>query len=293
MEFGLSIWQYLLIAFVMGNFFFIGIGGGIHYFYYVKNRDQYKDWKLQPDKFLSKKLGREAMWLGLFNYNLASMSFGAIAYCVFELGKSRLYYDINEYPLDWFFLSIFLCWLFIEFFAFYLHAGGHIKWFYKNIHYVHHRYSAPTFWTISAMHPLEWVLHSSYIILPPFLFPMYLWAYVGVVAVTFIAGYWDHCGIKLPFNLPFHGSNKFHDDHHKYFHVNFGFTCSLFDKIHDTVRREGHHYNEESFTGGKGVVRKPEDLGCKICGVRTDYSAKGNPVRTSKTTGEQAETQAG
>ncbi len=269
---GMSIWMYLAMFLGIGNLLFVGVGGGVHYWYYVKNRDKAKEWKLQPDKFLSPRLAREAMLLGLFNYNIASASFGVIAWGVLEQGWSQIYYDINDYSYGWAALSVFLCWLFIETAAFFLHAGGHIPWFYKNLHYVHHRYSAPTFWTISAMHPIEWIIHASYIVLPAFIFPMHIGLYMTVVAITFIAGYWDHCGIRLPFELPLHGSNRFHDDHHKYFHVNFGFTCSLYDKIFDTVRREGHHYNEETFTGGKGTVRNPQDLGDKAIGPRVDYS---------------------
>jgi lathosterol oxidase len=122
------------------------------------------------------------------------------------------------------------------------------------------------------MHPLEWFLHASYIVLPAFLFPMHLGLYMFVVACTFIAGFWDHAGIRFPFDLPLHGSNRFHDDHHKYFHVNFGFTCSIFDRIHDTVRREGHHYNEETFAGGKGRVLDPVLREKGAIGKWVDYS---------------------
>ncbi|ROS01752.1 sterol desaturase/sphingolipid hydroxylase (fatty acid hydroxylase superfamily) [Sinobacterium caligoides] len=270
MQFGLALWQYVLLALAGVNALYVGLGGLVHWFYYVKNKHKAKRWKIQSDKFLSKKLDREAMLLGTLNMNIASAGFGVIAWGVFEHGWSRLYYDFDAYSWDYTLLSMFLCWLFIETFAFYLHAGGHIGWFYKHIHSVHHRYSAPTFWTISAMHPLEWVLHSSYIVLPAFIIPMHLGVYAMMVSLVFILGYWDHCGIKFV-RIPLHGSNKFHDDHHKYFHVNFGFTCSLFDRIHDTVRRDGHHYNELSFNGGKGKVRKPEELGERAVGPLMEY----------------------
>ena len=91
-----------------------------------------------------------------------------------------------------------------------------------------------------------------------------------VLVVAFLYGFWDHSGIKLSFNLPFHGSNRFHDDHHKYFHVNFGFLTPIFDMIHDTARREGHRYREDTFTGGKGNVKLAE-LGDKAIGPLVDY----------------------
>ena len=64
--------MYLLMTLVSGNLALLGIGGGVHYWYYVKNSDKQKQWKMQPDKFLSKKLAREEMLLGLFNFNLAT-----------------------------------------------------------------------------------------------------------------------------------------------------------------------------------------------------------------------------
>lgn len=268
----MDLWLYVVIALIGANVSFVGIGGGIHYWYYVKNRDRHEEWKLQPGKFLSDSRAREAMLLGLLNMNMASAIFGVLTWGVFEHGWSQLYYDMDDYSLGWAALSVFLAWLVIEASAYYMHAGSHIGWVYKKIHYIHHRYSAPTFWTISAMHPLEWFAHATYIVLPAFLFPMHIGLYLFVVICTFIAGFWDHCGIRLPFDLPMHGSNRFHDDHHKYFHVNFGFTCSLFDRIHDTVRREGHHYTEETFAGGKGVVKDPAKLGSRAIGPWVDYS---------------------
>jgi lathosterol oxidase len=270
MQLGMAMWQYLLIGLIGGNALFIGLGGIVHWWYYVRNRDNSQRWKIQPERFLSKRLDREAMWLGIFNYNLATVVMATLAWGVFEHGWSRLYFDFAEYGWDYTVLSLFLCWLFIEAAAYYMHAGGHLPWFYKRFHYIHHRYSTPTFWTISAMHPLEWIAHASYIALPAFVIPMHIGVYMSVVAMTFILGYWDHCGIKFP-RIPLHGSNRFHDDHHKYFHVNFGFTCSLFDRIHDTARREGHHYDELTFNGGQGIVRKPEALGERAMGPALKY----------------------
>ena len=49
---------------------------------------------------------------------------------------------------------------------------------------------------------------------------------------------------------------------------------SLFDRIHDTVRREGHHYTEETFAGGKGTVRDPDLRERGAIGQRVDYSPR-------------------
>lgn len=272
----LELYHYLALFLVMGNFAFLGLGGFVHWWYYHKNRDQADVWKMQPKKFLSKARAKEAALLGTFNMNLGIIFMAILTWGALEKGWTQLYYDINDYSYGWAALSVFLAFLFIEASAYYIHAYSHHNEFlYKKIHYIHHRYSAPTYFTISAMHPVEWIAHASYIILPAFLFPMHIGLYLFVMLTTFFYGFWDHSGIKLNINLPFHGTNQFHDDHHKYFHVNFGFLTPCFDRIHDTVRREGHHYNENTFNQGKGKVA-PEKLGDNAIGKWVDYSTSFN-----------------
>ncbi len=268
---GLEWWQYVLIGILGGNVSFLGLGGAIHYYYYHLKRDKNEEWKMQPNRFLSDRLARHAALLGTFNMNVASGCFGFIAWGVLEQGWSQLYWDYSDYSYGWAFLSVFLSFFFIEAAAYYMHAASHSPWIYKNIHSIHHYYSTPTFFTISAMHPLEWVAHASYIVLPMFLWPMHWSLYLFVVLVTFFYGFWDHSGIQFKRVLPFHGSNQFHDDHHKYFHVNYGFLTPYFDRIHNTVRREGHHYTEDTFAGGKGKVRL-DKLGDNAVGEWVDYS---------------------
>ncbi|MEH6568208.1 MAG: sterol desaturase family protein [Halioglobus sp.] len=272
----MSLPMYIALALLSGNFLLLAIGGGVHYHYYFRNRDQAAQWKVQPTKFLSDKLAREQRLLGWFNFNVATMGSGVLMWGIAELGWTQLYFDFSEHSVGYTIASVFFCWLLIETLAFYIHAGSHIGILYSKMHRIHHKYTAPSFWALSAMHPVEWLFHVSYIALPAFLFPMHPAVYLGVVGATFICGYWDHCGIKLPFDLPLHGSNRFHDDHHKYFHVNFGFTCSLFDRIHDTVRREGHHYTEETFANGKGRVKDPVLRERNAIGRCVDYSSRKN-----------------
>ena len=269
--FGLEWYYYVLITLIGGNVFFLGIGGAVHYYYYHMKRDQSEQWKIQPRRFLSNRLSRHAALLGTFNMNVAAGSFGFIAWGIVEKGWSQIYFDIHEYSYGWAALSVFLAFLFIEAAAYYIHAAIHTPWLYKHIHRIHHYYSTPEYFSISSMHPLEWVIHASYIVAPAFLFPMHWTLYLFVMMTTFFYGFWDHSGIKLNIKLPFHGTNQFHDDHHKYFHVNYGFLTPYFDRIHDTVRRQGHHYTEDTFTGGKGRV-KLDQLGDNAIGPWVDYA---------------------
>lgn len=268
--FGLMWYQYVLITTISANILFLGVGGFIHYYHYHLHRDNSAEWKIQAGRFLSPRLAKHAALLGTFNMNIAAASFGFLGWGVLEQGWGQIYYNIHDYSYGWAVLSVFVAFFFIEASAYYIHAGCHSPWLYKHIHHIHHYYSTPTYFTISAMHPLEWIAHASYVIAPAFLFPMHWSLYLFVMLTTFFYGFWDHSGIKLNINLPFHGNNKFHDDHHKYFHVNYGFLTPYFDRIHDTVRRSGHHYTEDSFTKGKGRVNI-HTLGDQAIGKWVDY----------------------
>ena len=263
---------YVLLSLLGANLFYLGLGGFVHWKHYVKNRDKAAEWKIQPNKFLTKKQTIEAIKLGIFNMNVASFMSGLIAWGIFEKGWTQMYFNVSDYGYGWTILSFFLALLFLDGAAYYYHALGHRPFMYKHFHKYHHRYSAPEFYTLSAVHPVEWFVQICYTFAPVFLFPIYGIAYLFVLIIAFLYGFWDHSGIKLNFNLPLHGSNSFHDDHHKYFHVNFGFLTPLFDMIHDTARREGHRYKEDTFTGGKGIVNL-EQLGEKAIGPLVQYSS--------------------
>ena len=62
----------------------------------------------------------------------------------------------------------------------------------------------------------------------------------------------DHSGVDLRSRLPWQGPSRFHDDHHLYFHVNFGQHLMIWDRLHGTLRRQKRSYGREVF-GGKGV----------------------------------------
>lgn len=261
------------MSMIGGNAFYLGFGGFVHWWHYIKNRDNAAEWKLQPNRFLSKSQTKEALMLGFFNMNVASVMSGVLAYGIIEKGWTQMYFDINDYSYGWAALSLVLAFLFLDGAAYYYHALGHRPFMYKHFHSFHHRYTSPEFFTLSAVHPIEWIVQVSYTFAPLFLFPIHWSMFLIVLVTAFMYGFWDHSGIKLGFNLPFHGSNQFHDDHHKYFHVNFGFLTPYFDLFHDTARREGHRYREDTFTGGKGDVNL-EELGKKAIGPLVDYHKK-------------------
>ena len=57
----------------------------------------------------------------------------------------------------------------------------------------------------------------------------------------------------LESRLPWQAPSNYHDDHHRYFHVNFGQHLTWWDRMHGTLRRKGRSYGVEVF-GGRGAA---------------------------------------
>lgn len=117
---------------------------------------------------------------------------------------------------------------------YYVHRLTHeVKWFYKWVHYVHHKWMAPTALSISYMHPIEWVMVNMSLV---YVGPVIVGAHAAVVFVyysfIFTKGVLNHSGYHLP--LPHVLSSEFHDNHHRLINCNYG-SYGIFDYLHGTI----------------------------------------------------------
>lgn len=231
---------------------FWGIGGLIHWWFYVRRKDEAEQWKLQPKRFLPAHLVRHSFLLGGFNIVVGGIVGGTFAWHVVRGGWSSLYFDPLEYGWAWLIGSAIAGLLCIDAGLYYSHRFLHRKWWFRRVHRWHHRYTAPVVFTTTAVHPAEFLVFQFFVMLPALLIPMHWAVYILVVLYTYLIGMIDHCGIKVGWPLPLHSSNRFHDDHHVYFHCNYGHHTQLFDRLHKTVRRKHRRYGEHIY-GGKGA----------------------------------------
>merc|ERR1711970_1069959 len=107
-----------------------------------------------------------------------------------------------------------------------------LPYLYKHFHKLHHTYKQPTAFSVTAIHPIEFLNIQSIYIMPMFLIPIHAVTYCGMLDYIF------------------------HDNHHQYFHVNFGFNVELWDRIHGTLRQKNKIYREDIFYGqGKDISK--------------------------------------
>jgi len=231
---------------------FWGLGGLVHWLFYVRRRDAAASWKLQPARFLSGRMVRHAFVLGSINIVMGSIIGGTFAWRIAQGGFTLLYTDADRYGLWYLPVSAVLLFFAIDAGLYYSHRALHGRFLFRHVHRWHHRYTAPVVFTTTAVHPIEFLTFEAFLILPAFVIPAHVAVYVAVIAYTYFIGMVDHCGIVVRWPLPLHASNRFHDDHHVYFHCNYAHHTTVFDRLHGTVRVPGRRYDETTF-GGRGA----------------------------------------
>jgi Delta7-sterol 5-desaturase len=226
------------------------IGGYFELAYYRRKADA-SSWKCQPRRWPSPKARRDELVLGTANLTAASLASGLFVYYVRHGGYTSLYFSLAEHGATYTLLSGVAYLLGTDLALYWAHRLFHSPALYRRIHKVHHRWTSPTAFTAMAMHPVEFVVYQSIMAVPLFVVPLHVGAVIAVLVMTNYYALVDHSGIKLRSWLPFIAPAQFHDDHHAHFHVNYGQSFFLWDRLFGTMRRQNRRYGAAVF-GGRG-----------------------------------------
>jgi lathosterol oxidase len=159
-------------------------------------------------------------------------------------------------------LQIPIVFIWQDYITYWGHRIFHLPFLYKNFHKLHHTYKQPTAFSVTAIHPVEFVIFQGIYISPMFIFTVHWVPFSFILMYTYYHGIIDHSGItfKRQWWQPWQPDCIFHDNHHQYFHVNFGFNIEYWDKLHGTYRRKDRIYHEDTFYGqGKSISDATED----------------------------------
>lgn len=234
-----------------GQLILFSVGGYYHIKYYVRRRHEPETWKCQPKRFLRRDQQLQALKLSVMNLTFGGILSGTLIYAIANGYRTPIYFDVAEYGWAWTLVSSVLLFFLVDVLAYYAHRLLHVKPLFRHVHHWHHRYVATTPWVVTAMHPVEFLFFQASTFIPLFVLPFHYLAVIAVFVYTLAFNVIDHSGVKLTSRWPWQGPTTFHDDHHLYFHVNFGQHLSLWDRLHGTLRREGRRYGVDIF-GGKG-----------------------------------------
>lgn len=92
---------YLIAATTISYVTYFGVGGFLHWYYYVRQRDRAQEWKCQPNKWLSPELERHEIILGSVSLICGSLISGTLSCYIMNGGWSYIYYDFLEYGWLW------------------------------------------------------------------------------------------------------------------------------------------------------------------------------------------------
>ena len=223
-----------------------------HFKYYVRRKDDPESWKCQKERWLRPGQHTNAMVRSSINLTIGGFNTGILIYAMTQGLKTPIYTDVNEHGWAYTIFSTIILFLLIDASAYYVHRFLHFRPLYRRFHKIHHRFVATSPYVTTAMHPVEFLALQFASFLPMAFMPVHA-ASAGIVLIyILIFNIIDHSGVRLQSSLPWQGPSTYHDDHHLYFHCNFGQHLMLWDRIHGTLRRQDREYGAEIF-GGKGA----------------------------------------
>jgi lathosterol oxidase len=227
---------------------YFAIGGLLELAYYRRRADAAR-WKCQPRRWPNAKARRAEILLGTANLTAASIGSGLLAHHIASPGNTTaVYFDLGAHGVAFSIATTLVYFLVTDGALYGAHRLFHRKALFKAIHRVHHRWTSPTAFTAPAMHPLEFALYQAIMMAPLFFLPIHVVGLVAVLVYQNTIAYLDHSGVALGSVLPWQPPPRFHDDHHVHFHVNYGQTLGLWDRVFGTWRRAGKTYGAEVFT---------------------------------------------
>jgi lathosterol oxidase len=229
-----------------------GVAAYYHLRYYVQRRHEPETWKCQPERFLTGAQQRTAALVGSSNLALGGVITGCLIYAVrhgdLEL---PLYLGVGRYGWSYSVVATIGYFVVADLTAYWVHRSFHLRPLFRHVHRFHHKFVATSPYVTTAMHPLEFVTLQIGAMLPLFFVPLPVVGVALVLLNSLVFNVIDHSGVRLSSSLPWQGPTTYHDDHHLYFHVNFGQHLTLWDRIFGTLRREGRRYGEQVY-GGEG-----------------------------------------
>lgn len=281
-----------LIMFVGGSVvnglgLYLLIAAFFQYWYYRRRgKAEAADWKCQPQRFPSPKMWRTDLWLGVVNITFGSVLSGFLAYWIFASGQSRMYLGLRGHSLLEAVVATLLYFVISDGVIYWAHRLYHRPLLFKLIHRYHHRNTTPTAFTAFALHPVEFLTYQSVMLVPLIFLPLPCEGVIAVLLLSHIESLIQHSGVRLFPWLPWMPATFFHDDHHRYFHVNYGQHLTLWDRIFDSLRRHGRRYGVEVF-GGQGA-----SLGSGQPAPFIDYGRAAKSSFDNSTTSGQQSSQA-
>jgi Delta7-sterol 5-desaturase len=222
--------MFLIVA---GRYFLIA--GIFHVWFYVFKKERWQKRRLGKKDLDKKQFYTEVRW-SIITSMLFALA-GAFTTVLWQKGYTKLYMDVNQYPLWYLPLTLLVSMVIHETYYYWLHRWMHRPKVFKLLHKVHHDSNTTSPWTAFSFHPLEGSLQAIVLPLTIMFIPMHVYVLLTQLTLMTFSSVVNHLEIEIyPANFHKHVLGKWmigathHSLHHKQFKYNFGLYFTFWDK---------------------------------------------------------------
>ena len=154
---------------------------------------------------------------------------------------TRIYDQISDYPLWYFWLSIVFCLIIHDTYFYWMHRLLHHKNLFKLTHVVHHQSTNPSPWTSYSFHIVEAVTEGAVLLVLVFLLPLHPFSLISFTISSFLINVYGHLGYEIAPKWMRHtllfeviNTSVHHNLHHSKFKGNYGLYFRFWDRVMGT-----------------------------------------------------------
>ncbi len=174
--------------------------------------------------------------LSILSSVVFALSAAAIA-TAYESGITRIYTDIDRYPLWYLVASYTIAIVLQDAYFYFMHRLFHHRILFRLWHHGHHRSHPPTPWTSFAFDPPEAIAHALFLVGIALLLPLHPIAIIAVLSTMTVWAVVNHLDLDtLPIDFPHHWCGRWftgpahHAVHHHHYTLHFGLYFTFWDR---------------------------------------------------------------
>ncbi|MFW2828695.1 sterol desaturase family protein [Sphingomonas sp. ID0503] len=186
---------------------------------------------------LDKQMRREVWW-SLASAAIYGVPAGVVAWGWQERGWTRIYADVQAYPLWWLPVSVLLFLFAHDTWFYWTHRWMHAPRPFRIAHAVHHASRPPTAWAAMSFHPIEALTGAVVIPALVFVIPIHVAALGIVLSIMTVMGVTNHMGWEMfPRGMVNGAAGRWlitathHQRHHRDYRCNYGLYFRFWDRL--------------------------------------------------------------
>lgn len=223
-------------------FMYAMVCGSIHYIYTRKYPEEGQKLSIQNKPMTDLEMRRAIV----FSVKSILSVSAASSYAFYAIqGWTNLHWGMPSWKDIPCFL---LAYILVDISAYVVHRMLHRPWWYRYVHKAHHLWKNPNAFVVSPLHPAEFLSLTVPTLSVISALPMSLFSAMLLLSWIFTCNAIDHSGLRLdeqPFLawLVWQAPVEFHDNHHKFFHANYGAMVDWWDRLGGTFYSPKEHGN--------------------------------------------------